>query len=91
MASTIELRVRVPASRLRKVEKILKHHGLTLDEAVNLFLAKVEEVGGIPFDLHANHSCSAKSNAIKIEDVPVDKDTQKKMDLIGTAWKRVRK
>ncbi len=30
---------------------ILKRYGLTPGEAVNVFFAKVEEVGGLPFDL----------------------------------------
>jgi DNA-damage-inducible protein J len=45
------LRARVDSRRKLHVEKIFKRYGLTTSEAVNVFLAKVEEVDGIPFDL----------------------------------------
>jgi DNA-damage-inducible protein J len=47
----ILLRARVDGRRKAKVERIFKRYGLTTSEAVNVFLAKVEEVDGLPFDL----------------------------------------
>jgi addiction module RelB/DinJ family antitoxin len=44
-------RARVDAGRKARTAKILKRFGLTPGEAVNVFFAKVEEVGGLPFDL----------------------------------------
>lgn len=45
------IRARVDGRRKAKAERIFKRYGLTTSEAVNVFLAKVEEVDGLPFDL----------------------------------------
>lgn len=44
-------RARIDRGRKARTEKILKRFGLTPGEAVNVFFAKIEEVGGLPFDL----------------------------------------
>jgi addiction module RelB/DinJ family antitoxin len=44
-------RARIDRGRKAKVAKILRRYGLTPGEAVNVFFAKVAEVGGLPFDL----------------------------------------
>jgi addiction module RelB/DinJ family antitoxin len=51
IAKTELFRARIDRGRKARTEKILKRYGLTPGEAVNVFFAKVEEVGGIPFDL----------------------------------------
>lgn len=51
LSKTEPFRIRIDRGRKARTEKILKRFGLTPGEAVNVFLAKVEEVGGLPFDL----------------------------------------
>jgi addiction module RelB/DinJ family antitoxin len=51
ISKTELFRARVDRGRKARTEKILKRYGLTPGEAVNIFLAKVEEVGGLPFEL----------------------------------------
>jgi len=51
LSKTEPFRIRIDRGRKARTEKILKRFGLTPAEAVNVFLAKVEEVGGLPFDL----------------------------------------
>lgn len=48
------IRARVDGRRKKKAETIFRRYGLTTSEAVNIFLAKVEEVDGLPFDLRPN-------------------------------------
>jgi len=61
-------RARIDRGRKARTEKILKRYGLTPGEAVNVFLAKVEEVGGIPFDLRPEPALSTKEQGKKWED-----------------------
>jgi addiction module RelB/DinJ family antitoxin len=48
---TAVVRTRVPASRLRRAEKILQKLGLTPTEAVKMLLAQIELRNGLPFDV----------------------------------------
>jgi len=48
---SVLLRARVPASRLKKAEKILDRLGLKPGDAVNMLLAQIELHNGVPFDL----------------------------------------
>jgi addiction module RelB/DinJ family antitoxin len=60
---TTLLRTRVDPRRKAKAEKILKRYGVGLGDAVNMLLAKVEEVDGLPFDLRPNSGPSLLSTA----------------------------
>lgn len=51
ISKTELFRARIDRGRKARTAKILKRYGLTPGEAVNVFFAKVEAVGGIPFDL----------------------------------------
>jgi antitoxin component of RelBE/YafQ-DinJ toxin-antitoxin module len=51
-----------------KAQRILKRYGLTPGEAVNVFFAKVEEVGGIPFDLRPEPLLTTPKQGRKWED-----------------------
>jgi DNA-damage-inducible protein J len=52
MAETTTLfRARVPAARLRKVEKILSKLGLKPGDALNMMLAQIELREELPFDV----------------------------------------
>ena len=48
---SILLRARVPARRLKKAEKILDRFGLKPSDAINMLLAQIELLNGVPFDL----------------------------------------
>lgn len=50
---TAVVRMRVPARRLRRAEKILNKLGLTPADAVNMLLAQIEIRHGLPFDVSA--------------------------------------
>jgi DNA-damage-inducible protein J len=50
------IRTRVDGRRKAKTERIFARYGLTTSEAVNVFLAKVEEVDGLPFDLRPSEA-----------------------------------
>lgn len=51
IAKTELFRARIDKGRKARAERILKRYGLTPGEAVNVFFAKVEQTGGLPFDL----------------------------------------
>jgi len=51
ISKTELFRARIDRGRKERTEAILKRYGLTPGEAVNVFFAKIEEVGGLPFDL----------------------------------------
>jgi addiction module RelB/DinJ family antitoxin len=48
---TTLFRTRVPARRLKKVEKILGQLGMKTGDAVNMLLAQIELREGLPFDV----------------------------------------
>lgn len=49
--TSVLVRARVPAARLRNAEKILSRLGLKPGDAINLLLAQVELRRGLPFSL----------------------------------------
>lgn len=49
--STTLFRARVPATRLRKVEKILARLGMKPSDAFNMMLAQIELREGLPFEV----------------------------------------
>lgn len=49
--SSVLVRARVPAKRLRNAEKILARLGMKPGDAINLLLAQVELRRGLPFNL----------------------------------------
>jgi len=51
LSKTELFRARIDRGRKARAEVILKRFGLTPGEAVNVLFAKIEEVGGLPFDL----------------------------------------
>jgi addiction module RelB/DinJ family antitoxin len=56
LSKTEPFRIRIERGRKARAAKILQRFGLTPGEAVNVFFAKVEEVGGLPFDLRPTSS-----------------------------------
>lgn len=61
-------RARIDRGRKSKTEKILKRYGLSAGEAVNVFFAKIEEVGGLPFDLRPDRPLSTQQQGKQWED-----------------------
>ncbi|HEX3729718.1 MAG TPA: type II toxin-antitoxin system RelB/DinJ family antitoxin, partial [Opitutaceae bacterium] len=53
---TILLRARIDGRRKERAERILGNYGLSPAQAINVFYAKVEETGGLPFDLRPNET-----------------------------------
>ena len=51
VSKTELFRARIDRGRKARAGAILQRFGLTPGDAVNVFFAKVEEVGGLPFDL----------------------------------------
>jgi len=51
MAKTANINIRVEPEIKSTVDGIFSHFGITVADAVNIFLHKVIIVGGLPFDL----------------------------------------
>ena len=49
--ATVLFRARVPASRMRKAEKILARLGMKPGDALNMLLAQIELRQGLPFEV----------------------------------------
>ena len=56
MAKTTLLRARVDSRRKKRAELILGRYGLSPAQAINVFYAKVDETGGLPFDLRPSET-----------------------------------
>jgi DNA-damage-inducible protein J len=54
MAKTSTMTIRIDPSVKTEAESIYAHYGMTLTEAVNVFLHKSLAVRGLPFDLRPN-------------------------------------
>lgn len=50
-AKTEEIKVRVSPQVKAEAQAVLDHWGMSMSQAVGLFLTKVADTGGIPFDL----------------------------------------
>ena len=51
MAKTANINIRVEPDVKSTVDGIFSHFGITIADAVNIFLHKVMIVGGLPFDI----------------------------------------
>jgi len=54
MDTTMQIRVRVPARRMKKVKSLFDEMGTDVTNAINIFLAYVERNRRIPFDVAAD-------------------------------------
>lgn len=66
MASTAV--IRVDARRKARAEKIIRRLGLTTEQAVNVFLARIEQTKGIPFAVTLEDSPPSKAESIAFWD-----------------------
>jgi DNA-damage-inducible protein J len=74
------LQVRIPEQLRADADSVLADIGIDLPTAVRLYLTKIVQTRSIPFSLEAS--------PIRIEQIPVDVETQAQMDSIATEWKR---
>ena len=51
MAKTANLNIRIDPNTKENVEKLYKNFGISISDAVNIFLHQSLIVGGLPFDL----------------------------------------
>ena len=61
MDTTMQIRVRVPARRMKKVRALLDEMGTDVTSAINMFLAQVERNRRIPFDVTASEVPNAET------------------------------
>ena len=54
MAKTASTYIRLDPEVKADAEKIFAQYGMTLSQAVNIFIYKARNVGGLPFDLRPN-------------------------------------
>lgn len=73
------LQVRVEEDLRAQADGVLREIGLDVPSAVRLFLTKVVQTRSIPFPLTASP---------RVVELPVDADTQSRMDEIGALWSR---
>jgi len=76
------LQVRIPEQLRADADSVLADIGLDLPTAVRLYLNKIVQTRSIPFALEATST--------RVEQIPVDAETQVQMDAIATAWKHSR-
>jgi len=63
MDTTMQIRVRVPARRMKKVQVLLDDMGTDVTSAINMFFAQVEHNRRIPFDVTADEIPNATTRA----------------------------
>ncbi|MCL1917114.1 MAG: type II toxin-antitoxin system RelB/DinJ family antitoxin [Peptococcaceae bacterium] len=51
MAKTSSMYIRIDPEIKTEVEKIYKRYGMSLTDAINIFIYQSRNVGGLPFDL----------------------------------------
>ncbi len=71
------LQVRLPSDLRAEADAVLESIGLDMPTAVRLFLTKIIQTRSIPFSLEASPQ----------ESIPVDDDTQARMDKVAEAWR----
>ena len=60
MPKTANINVRIDPEVKKEAENVFSSFGITLSDAINIFLRKSIMSGGIPFDLRRNVSSAAK-------------------------------
>ncbi len=51
MAKTANLNMRLDPTAKAEAEKIFAYYGITLTQAINIFIQQSRNVGGLPFDI----------------------------------------
>ena len=71
MAKTSNMYIRIDPEVKTEVETIYKHFGMSLTDAINLFIYQSRNVGGLPFDLRIdeqqiNNGYKNQSSAVNL-------------------------
>jgi len=71
------LQIRLPQELREEADAVLGAIGIDMPTAVRLFLTKIVQTRSIPFALEAG----------PFEVIPVDDETQTRMNAVAAAWK----
>ena len=71
------LQIRLPEELREEADAVLGAIGIDMPTAVRLFLTKIVQTRSIPFALEAG----------SVEVIPVDDETQTRMNAVAAAWK----
>ncbi|MFP4157829.1 MAG: type II toxin-antitoxin system RelB/DinJ family antitoxin [Opitutales bacterium] len=78
------LQVRLPNDLREEADQVLGEIGMDMSTAIRVYLKKIVHSRSIPFALEAEQ-------ALDVETVPVDQETQHRMDQVVQTWKKVRR
>lgn len=78
------LQVRLPNQLREEADQVLEEIGMDMSTAIRVYLKKVVHSRSIPFALEAGEP-------LDVETVPVDQETQHRMDQVVQTWNRVRR
>lgn len=82
MAKDANLYIRVDQNIKKEAEQLFANFGITVTDAVNMFLHKAIMVGGLPFDLKINTPNTETKSAIQeIEDMKNGKIPKNSMSV----------
>lgn len=76
------LQIRVPDELREEADQVLDEIGMDMSTAIRVYLKKIVNSRSIPFSLDASQPWVAES-------VAVDDETQRKMDQVAEAWRKV--
>jgi DNA-damage-inducible protein J len=74
------LQVRLTDDLREEADSVLADMGLDMPTAIRLYLKKIIQTGGIPFQLG--------TAGVKVEPIKVDRAMQRKMDAVASAWRK---
>lgn len=74
------LQVRLPEGLREEADQVFTEIGMDMSTAIRVYLRKVVQTRSIPFHLEAPQDTA--------QVVPVDADTQSKMDAVASAWRK---
>lgn len=78
---SVNIQVKVPEEMREEADSVFQAVGLDMSSGIRVFLSSVIRHQGIPFELSAKNTTMDSASFI-----PVDDETQKKMDRIGAIW-----
>ena len=84
----MQIRVRVPARRMKKVQALFDEMGTDVTSAINIFLAQVELNRRIPFDVTASEVPNATTRAAMREAEAMDLPAYNTVAEFMTALKK---
>jgi addiction module RelB/DinJ family antitoxin len=74
------LQVRLTDDLREEADSVLANMGLDMPTAIRLYLKKIIQTGGIPFQLG--------TAGVKVEPIKVDRAMQRRMDAVTSAWRK---